>query len=58
MSRTQMRALTISPHYLLVALALALLAAVAFAALPFQQAEAIALATFGDDGGDLGQRCH
>ena len=40
MSRTQMRALTISPHYLLVTLALALLAAMAFAALPFRQAEA------------------
>ena len=60
MSRTQMRALTISPHYLLVALALALLAAVAFAALPFRQAEAGYQRDFQwkSNGGDLGQRCH
>ena len=49
MSRTQMRALTISPHYLLVTLALALVAAVAFGALPFRQAEAVTGTDFTPD---------
>ena len=48
-----MRALTISPHYLLVALALALVAALAFGALPFRQAEAIDSAAFTDDDAEI-----
>ena len=48
MSRTQMRALAIGPHYLLVTLALALVAALAFGALPFRQAEAVTSTAFSE----------